>query len=49
MSNRAFYRSSVHRAVLLLLLLGTASLGGCYVAPYPGHYYYGHPHYFGWR
>ncbi len=38
----------VHRAVLLLLLAGTVSLGGCIVAPYPGHYY-GHPHYWGWR
>lgn len=36
------------RALLPTLLLATAALGGCYVAPYPGYYgyrHYGYPAY----
>jgi hypothetical protein len=42
-------KNFVRRVALAVALMGAASLGGCYVAPYPGPYYYGHPHYWGWR
>lgn len=45
--------SRVRSALLPLLLLGTALLGGCVIAPYPYGpryaYYHPYPHYYWWR